>query len=254
MAIMLRAVGIPSRVVNGFAGGEFNDITSQYVIRASDAHSWVEAYIPGEGWMEFDPTPAAIVPPQTRWSRLMLYMDAMASFWREWIVNYDLSHQFRLTQDTNRGSRAIVGRAQSWGRSHYEKILAWARRTEDRMGNSAVKWGLRTLGAISLVLLLVGTPRLLVWFRRSRLARRPQSAPRVAASIWYERMLRQAARRGWPKAATQTPEEFAASISDSKLKDRVSGFTERYENARFGNSADDAARLPDLYEKIKSSR
>jgi hypothetical protein len=67
-------------------------------------------------------------------------------------------------------------------------------------------------------------------------------------------MLRQAARRGWPKAATQTPEEFAASISDSKLKDRVSGFTERYENARFGNSADDAARLPDLYEKIKSSR
>jgi transglutaminase-like putative cysteine protease len=254
MAIMLRTVGIPSRVVNGFAGGEFNDITSQYVIRASDAHSWVEAYIPGEGWMEFDPTPAGNVPPQTRWSRLMLYMDAMASFWREWIVNYDLSHQFRLTQDANRGSRAIVGRAQSWARSHYEEILAWARRTEDRMGNSAVKWTLRTLGAISLLLFLVSTPRLLVWFRRSRLARRPQSAPRVAASIWYERMLRQAARRGWPKAATQTPEEFAASISDSKLKDRVSGFTERYEQARFGNSADDAARLPDLYEEIKSGR
>jgi hypothetical protein len=184
----------------------------------------------------------------------MLYMDAMASFWREWIVNYDLSHQFRLTQDANRGSRAIVGRAQSWGRSHYEKILAWARRTEDRIGNSALKWALRTLGAVSLVVFLVSIPRLLGWFRRSRLARRPQSAPRVAASIWYERMLRQAARRGWAKAVTQTPEEFADSISDSKLKERVSGFSERYEHARFGNSADDAARLPELYEDIKSSR
>ena len=184
----------------------------------------------------------------------MLYIDAMASFWREWIVNYDLSHQFRLTQDANRGSRAIVGRAQSWGRSHYEKILAWARRIEDRMGNSALKWALRTIGAITLFLFLVSIPRLLGWFRRSRLARRPQTAPRVAASIWYERMLRQAARRGWPKTATQTPQEFAVSISDSKLKNHVSGFTEHYENARFGNSANDAARLPDLYEEIKSSR
>jgi len=41
MAAMLRSIGIPSRVVNGFSGGEFNDITSEYVIRASDAHSWV---------------------------------------------------------------------------------------------------------------------------------------------------------------------------------------------------------------------
>jgi len=39
MAVMLRSIGIPSRVVNGFSGGEFNDITSEYVVRASDAHS-----------------------------------------------------------------------------------------------------------------------------------------------------------------------------------------------------------------------
>src|SRR6266700_360415 len=69
MAIMLRSIGIPSRVVNGFAGGEFNDITSQYVIRGSDAHSWVEAYIPGEGWTEFDPTPPGGGQAHTQWSR-----------------------------------------------------------------------------------------------------------------------------------------------------------------------------------------
>ena len=59
MAVMLRTLGIPSRIVNGFRGGEFNDLTGQYVVRASNAHSWVEAYFPGFGWISFDPTPAA---------------------------------------------------------------------------------------------------------------------------------------------------------------------------------------------------
>jgi len=254
MAIMLRSIGIPSRVVNGFAGGEFNDITSQYVIRGSDAHSWVEAFIPGQGWMEFDPTPPGGGQIHTQWSRFMLYMDAMSSFWREWVVNYDLGHQLRLTQDANRGSRAIVGQAQSWGRNQYNKILAWARRTQDRIGDSTVKWGERTLGLVLCALLAASIPRLLAAIRRFRLARRPQKSPQMAASIWYERMLKQTARRGWEKSPAQTPEEFAATIADPQLKDRVSGFTERYENARFGKSPEDASRLPELYDEIKASR
>jgi len=254
MAIMLRSIGIPSRVVNGFAGGEFNDITSQYVIRGSDAHSWVEAFIPGQGWMEFDPTPPGSGQAHTQWSRFMLYMDAMSSFWREWVVNYDLGHQLRLTQDANRGSRAIVGQAQSWGRNQYNKILAWARRTQVRIGDSTVKWGERTLGLVLCALLAASIPRLLAAIRRFRLARRPQKSPQMAASIWYERMLKQTARRGWEKSPAQTPEEFAATIADPQLKDRVSGFTERYENARFGKSPEDASRLPELYDEIKASR
>src|SRR5438270_459770 len=99
MTVMLRAVGIPSRVVNGFSGGEFNDITSQYVIRGSDAHSWVEAYMPGGAWIEFDPTPPGEAQAHTQWGRFMLYMDAMSEFWRAWVVNYDMGHQLRLTQD-----------------------------------------------------------------------------------------------------------------------------------------------------------
>ncbi len=254
MAIMLRSIGIPSRVVNGFAGGEFNDITSQYVIRGSDAHSWVEAYIPGEGWTEFDPTPPGGGQAHTQWSRFMLYMDAMSSFWREWVVNYDLGHQLRLTQDANRESRAIVGQAQSWGRNQYNKLLAWAHRTEDRIGDSTVKWGERTLGLVICALLVASIPPLLAMIRRFRLARRPQKSPQMAASIWYERMLKQTARRGWEKSPAQTPEEFAATIADPQLKDRVSGFTERYENARFGKSPEDASRLPELYDEIKTCR
>ncbi len=184
----------------------------------------------------------------------MLYMDAMSSFWREWIINYDLGHQLRLAQDANRGSRAIVGEAQSWGRDRYQRILDWARRTQDRIGNSTVKWGLRTLMVVLVILFASSIPRLIQLVRRFRLARRPQKSPQMAASIWYERMLRQARRRGWEKTPNQTPEEFAAAIADPKLKEKVYGFTERYESARFGKSAEDASRLPELYEEIKTSR
>ena len=62
----------PSRVVNGFRTGEFNDLTSQYVVRASNAHSWVEAYFPNYGWVTFDPTPGASFPARTGWSRVIV--------------------------------------------------------------------------------------------------------------------------------------------------------------------------------------
>src|SRR5207248_11138218 len=58
MAVMLRTLRIPARVATGFRAGEFNDVSSQYLIRASDAHAWVEVYISGYGWVEFDTTPA----------------------------------------------------------------------------------------------------------------------------------------------------------------------------------------------------
>src|SRR5208282_4564671 len=82
MAVMLRWLRIPSRLVTGFRGGEYNDLTGQYVVRASDAHSWVEAYFPGSGWISFDPTPAGSLSTRTGWSRMQLYVDAAASFWR----------------------------------------------------------------------------------------------------------------------------------------------------------------------------
>jgi hypothetical protein len=254
MAIMLRTIGIPSRVVNGFSGGEFNEITSEYVVRASDAHSWVEAYLPGEGWVEFDPTPSAGVEAHASWSRLMQYMDAMQSFWREWVVNYDFGHQLRLTQEANRGSREIVAKAQSWGHEKYQKLLDWARRTEDRIGDSTVKWGLRALAALVLALVAASVPRVMQFVRRFRVARRPERSPQVAATIWYERMLKQTAGRGWEKSPAQTPEEFAVEISDRELQRRVANFIEHYESARFGKSAEDAEQLPALYEEIKDSR
>lgn len=58
MVAMLRSLGIPARMAAGFAEGEFNPELGQYVVRERDAHTWVEVYFPGYGWVEFEPTSA----------------------------------------------------------------------------------------------------------------------------------------------------------------------------------------------------
>jgi hypothetical protein len=67
-------------------------------------------------------------------------------------------------------------------------------------------------------------------------------------------MLRLARRLGWEKSAAQTPEEFVSTINDPQLQARISDFTEHYEKARFGGAADEASRLPELYDVIKNNR
>ncbi|MGH9630591.1 MAG: transglutaminaseTgpA domain-containing protein, partial [Bryobacteraceae bacterium] len=82
MAVLLRSAGIPSRVVTGFQSGIFNPMTGWHVIRASDAHSWVEAYLPETGWTTFDPTPPDPGNGRSTMLRqLALYMDAAETFW-----------------------------------------------------------------------------------------------------------------------------------------------------------------------------
>jgi hypothetical protein len=71
--------------------------------------------------------------------------------------------------------------------------------------------------------------------------------------MWYERMARYLAGRGVRKSATQTAQEFVRVIPDEGLRAQVERFTDAYESARFGNSADDALRLPELYEELKSA-
>jgi hypothetical protein len=89
--------------------------------------------------------------------------------------------------------------------------------------------------------------------QRRRLAAHPERAPSQAAGIWYERMIRLSARLGWKKSPTQTPAEFLTSIDDGRVRESVARFTRHYESARFGESTEDAQRLPELYEEIVSA-
>ena len=250
MAILLRTLGIPTRVVNGFRTSEFNDLTGQYVVRASSAHSWVEAYIPDRGWVSFDPTPGAGLGESTGWSRVSLYLDAMASFWREWVVNYDASHQRSLGEDAMQKSRSLIENVRFWAHQHYARMLGRARRTQTTFSRSPRGW--TALGLLlGLILLVAGNAASLVrWLREHRLKKHPEESPGLAAALWYRRLLRWLTRKGWSKAEVQTPREFLQGIKDPAMRAQVEDFTLAYEAARFGESADDARRLPELYEEI----
>ena len=137
MAVMLRTLGIPSRVVNGFRSDEFNDLTANYVVRAKDAHAWVEAYFPGYGWQTFDPTPGGAPRTPKGWARVGLYVDAMASFWREWIVSYDSTHQYVLGQTAISGTRSLWEGIRARARRRYDAMLHWARRSQRARGRRA---------------------------------------------------------------------------------------------------------------------
>lgn len=250
MAVMLRTLRIPSRVVNGFRTGEFNDVTSQYLVRASNAHSWVEAYFPGYGWISFDPTPAAPADVRTGWNRWALYADAMASFWREWVVSYDVSHQYILGQRAAQGGTQWIRRLRRWERLQYDAWLKAARRTGQAASEAPWRWGGIALGLTALLVLGAYSARLWRAIRRRRVAARPERSPRVAATIWYERVLRMLAKRGWQKLPAQTPTEFVAGLRDDKVRGPLARFAEHYERARFGDSTEDAARLPEVYEEV----
>jgi len=71
MTVMLRELGIPARLVNGFRSGQYNRIGGNWIVRQYDAHSWVEAYFPPYGWIEFDPTPPDPQRSQTAFMRLV---------------------------------------------------------------------------------------------------------------------------------------------------------------------------------------
>ncbi len=250
MAVMLRTLHIPSRVITGFRTGEFNDLTGQYVVRASNAHAWVEAYFPGAGWISFDPTPAGGLSNRSNWSRIMLYVDAAASFWREWIVNYDLNHQRQLGQDALENSRRLLDGLRHGISDVYHTLLQLTRRTHRKMTRAPGKWTFGVLGFAALTLFLINGRRIFAALRAYSLRSHPHRAPRRAAALWYECMVRKLARRGWRKTPAQTPRDFVQSIQEPVLQKRVADFTRAYESARFGQSTEDARALPELFEKI----
>ena len=253
MAVMLRTIGIPSRVVTGFRSDEFNDLTGNYVVRAKDAHAWVEAYFPGYGWQTFDPTPAGGSGSPQGWNRLALYVDAMASFWRDWVVSYDTSHQYSLGQAAFSGTRGAWENARKWARLHYASMLKWARRSQDRVQHSPGRWAILGAGVVLILLLLGNLGRIARLLHEKWLQAHPERSPEQAAAMWYQRMARALARRGLRKPAAQTAQEFVKKIEDSRLREPVARFTQVYESARFGNSAEDVKRLPELYEEVETA-
>ncbi len=254
MTVMLRTLGIPAREVNGFLPGEYNDLGGDYIVRASDAHSWVEAYFPGNGWMTFDPTPPGAPSGTGFLSRMNLYLDWLQLSWNEWVINYDFAHQVLLAQNADRTSR-------NWN----EAFRAWSRRLQDRsMGRLKAMQETHAKGALAfpialVVFLLVLRMNWIVslWRWMAMQLRVTNNSARRAnpqlASLLYGELLRVLAKRGIQRGETQTADEFAAMPGmQAELRPVVREFTDVYAQARFGGTPCDSERLRGLLQQIRA--
>jgi hypothetical protein len=101
LAVMLRAVGIPARVVSGYLGGEYVPAGGYYLVTQACAHAWVEAYL-GGAWVRLDPTPSSGDPGRTfaarRAGRPRLWLDSLRMRWNSWIVQFDAESQLALAR------------------------------------------------------------------------------------------------------------------------------------------------------------
>jgi len=236
MAVMLRYEGIPARVATGFQSGYFNDISGLYVVRASDAHAWVEGWIDGS-WRTFDPTPDGPASERADFvSRLNMYIDAADHAWQEWVVAYDLRHQLAMAARFDAALR-------NWNRPHGAGSLP----------GDVKRW---ILGLTSLLLTvaaayLFGPAAWRAWHRHARLRRimRGGGSP-SDASLLYQRMLDVLARRGYQKPPWFTPAEFARHLP---LEENVAvgAFTDVYNAIRFGGDARAVAQLAGILNAIE---
>src|SRR5438445_6197922 len=253
MTVMMRAVGVPTRYVNGFLPGEYNDVGGDYIIRASDAHSWVEVFFPGYGWITFDPTPPSEDHPSGLLAQLGLYWDWFQLQWNDWVVNYDFIHQFTLAQGVQRVSRRwTTNLRETFERSRSagaKRLRGWAEHA-----GIIPSWMPMVLAPLLIVLLLLCNRRLrerLVFAFQLKLGIEPP--PVQSASIFYQRMLRLLERAGWHKFPSQTPIEFASSLPAGPITMRVHRLTDICMAVRFGGQRVETSRFMGLLEEIKLS-
>jgi protein-glutamine gamma-glutamyltransferase len=252
MTVMLRAEGIPARFVTGFLPGEYNDVAGDYIVRASDAHAWVEAYFPGYGWITFDPTPPGDVRPAGLFGRLSLYWDWFQYNWNEWIVSYDFGHQEALALGVQRTSQNWAQQIRAYYIRKRDATLAALAAFEHRAEKSRYLLpGL--IGVLILIFLIARGPALGTFLRErwSLRSHRGSDLPPDLAVLEYREMLKLLERRGWRKSPGQTALEFAASIPDAQFAVQVAQLTELYQSARFGAHPAGAGRMESLLAALK---
>ncbi len=126
---LMRAAGVPARVVTGYQGGQANPLGDYLIVRQSDAHAWAEVWLDGKGWVRIDPTaavaperieqgiaaalPAADLPAMARleltWvKRLSLSWDVVNNGWNQWIIGYNQQRQMEFLA-------RLVGAKPDWG-------------------------------------------------------------------------------------------------------------------------------------------
>lgn len=241
MAIMLRTQGVPTRNVNGFIGGTFNRFGHYYAVRQGDAHSWVEVYVDGKGFVRFDPTPPADAAPQSEITGVLAFVrdmvEAAAQRWDRNVVGYDMRQQVSLL-------RAV--------RARYGEL-----KTKSRVASTMLASPRRAFLSLTSLMLVVAAS--VYWYRR-RGKPRPKAAPpseieaRIRETAELYRALDSALLlRGAPRPSGTPPLTHARSLAalGHPVAEATLQLTERYLRARFGNEGFSLAERREFLRQVR---
>jgi transglutaminase-like putative cysteine protease len=219
LALMLRAVDIPSRLVNGFKGGGVNRLTGEFYVEQRHAHAWVEALIDG-GWVTLDATPAAarsesvagLAPAILSWNDLL---NTLKEQWSASFVSMDVDKQQRQFYGPIKNTLAATwdslkgdGDALGGDRGSLREFLASPKNWFSWQG------GLATAVILSTMLLAVWLVRKL-WTSRGTTqssGRRNRTVEQVRVEF-YERFRRLCSALGLVRSESETEREFLVALN-----------------------------------------
>jgi hypothetical protein len=242
MVVLARSQGLPSRLVNGFAGGQLNEVGGFVEVSRADAHAWVEIHFEDGGWVRFDPTPADLrlraSDGLSLWARVGQLGSAIELWWFQSVVDFDSADQIGAM----RGLWMRWKERQKEGRAPGESDPP---RRHERSWENPLR-GVDPIVIFGGFTLLIGGVAL--W-------RRPRSAVGPSVPESYRSALRTLARAGWTREPVIGARAFAQSIRSSLPAGGAAAFeeiTERYLEERFGHrpSSDLRAELAALQDSI----
>jgi len=219
-AVMMRAAGVPARVVLGYQGGEMHPSGDYMVVRQADAHAWTEVWLDGEGWRRVDPT-AAVAPERVELGRSGAVADGIASRWgmtgtADWLYDAQM-----LWDGINaRWNDWILG----YGPDKQEEFLEW-------LGMDDPNWTKMLLTLVIIVAAVVLAISVIMTLRNR--PPRPDEAARLFQSF--------VRRIGNPRQIGETPEAWARRVADehSVQREQLARVTGAYLEARYGEPSDD---------------
>lgn len=242
MAIMLRTVGIPTRNVTGFIGGTWNRFGRFYAVRQGDAHSWVEVYLDGQGWLTFDPTPPADAAPRSElsgmWAYLRDFIEATSQRWDRHVIGYDLNQQVSLLQSI---------------RSRYKRVDAIFSSPTSRMRP-----------VLTVVVVVAGAGALVFWLRRRKRRRGNKPADKASArtaseqiaTSLYETLDFAMASAGVSRSPGTPPLLHAETLKvlEHPLSQEIMDLTGLYLRARFGGRSLSDEERRDFEQRVRQLR
>jgi transglutaminase-like putative cysteine protease len=242
MVVMLRAVGIPARLVTGFLASEWNEYGNYYVVRQRDAHAWVETLLPGSGWVTMDPTPAVAEENlDGGWAAVAKMVDSLRLKWDRVFVQYTAADQLALVHTLRDGTASVKNQAWNSLTLALSAGVAAVVHVLQQKFEAHVPPMTAVLGLALLALLGAGAAAWLVWTRPwARLLRaHAVLAHRQRIGGLYQAMTVQLARRGIVKQPATTPFELLRSVRRvwAPAGNDVAIVTELYCRARFGGVA-----------------